>query len=125
LVEALYVAVRVASFELVLAFLEQAQRHQTLSLSALCSSASACRPVARASPIPSSPNISWPPMTTSSPLPHSAAVEAALPLLLKQLKLARFRSHWQPLAEQAEAGLAKRTYRCDGLESWPVPLRPL
>jgi DNA replication protein DnaC len=24
-------------------------------------------------------------------------------LLLKQLKLARFRSHWQPLAEQAEA----------------------
>jgi len=35
LVEALYVAVRVASFELVLAFLEQAQRHQTLPLSAL------------------------------------------------------------------------------------------
>ena len=33
--EALYVAVRVASFELVLAFLEQAQRRQTLSLSAL------------------------------------------------------------------------------------------
>jgi hypothetical protein len=31
----LYVAVRVASFELVLAFLEQAQRHQTLFLSAL------------------------------------------------------------------------------------------
>jgi DNA replication protein DnaC len=30
-------------------------------------------------------------------------MEAALPLLLKQLKLARFRSHWQPLAEQAEA----------------------
>jgi len=30
-------------------------------------------------------------------------VEAALPLLLKQLKLARFRSHWQPLALQAEA----------------------
>jgi DNA replication protein DnaC len=29
-------------------------------------------------------------------------VEAALPLLLKQLKLARFRSHWQPLAQQAE-----------------------
>lgn len=42
-------------------------------------------------------------MTTSSALPRSAAVEAALPLLLKQLKLARFRSHWQPLAEQAEA----------------------
>lgn len=42
-------------------------------------------------------------MTTSSPLPRSAAVEAALPLLLKQLKLARFRSHWQALAEQAEA----------------------
>jgi hypothetical protein len=35
LVEALYVAVRVASFELVLAFLEQAQRRQDLSLSAL------------------------------------------------------------------------------------------
>jgi hypothetical protein len=35
MVEALYVAVRVASFELVLAFLEQAQRRQSLSLSAL------------------------------------------------------------------------------------------
>jgi hypothetical protein len=33
--EALYVAVRVASFELVLAFLEQAHRRQTLSLSGL------------------------------------------------------------------------------------------
>ena len=42
-------------------------------------------------------------MTTSSPVPRPAAVEAALPLLLKQLKLARFRSHWQPLAQQAEA----------------------
>jgi hypothetical protein len=35
MVEALYVAVRVASFELVLPFLEQAQRRQDLSLSAL------------------------------------------------------------------------------------------
>ncbi|MGB7563762.1 MAG: IS21 family transposase [Prochlorococcaceae cyanobacterium] len=35
MVEALYVAVRVASFALVLAFLEQVQRRQTLSLSAL------------------------------------------------------------------------------------------
>ena len=35
MVEALYVAVRVASFELVLAFLEQAQHRQTLSLSGL------------------------------------------------------------------------------------------
>ena len=42
-------------------------------------------------------------MTTSSPVPRSQAVEAALPLLLKQLKLARFRSHWQPLCQQAEA----------------------
>jgi hypothetical protein len=33
--EALYVAVRVASFELVLNLLEQAQRRQSLSLSAL------------------------------------------------------------------------------------------
>jgi hypothetical protein len=33
MVEALYVAVRVASFELVLAFLQQAQQRQTLSLS--------------------------------------------------------------------------------------------
>jgi hypothetical protein len=33
--EALYVAVRVASFELVLTFLQQAQNHKTLSLSAL------------------------------------------------------------------------------------------
>jgi DNA replication protein DnaC len=30
-------------------------------------------------------------------------VEAALPLLLKQLKLARFRSHWQSLSQQAKA----------------------
>jgi hypothetical protein len=30
-------------------------------------------------------------------------VEAALPLLLKQLKLARIPSHWQPLSQQAEA----------------------
>jgi DNA replication protein DnaC len=30
-------------------------------------------------------------------------VDAALPLLLKELKLARFRSHWQPLSAQAEA----------------------
>jgi len=44
-------------------------------------------------------------MTTSSPLPRSQAVEAALPLLPKQLKLARFRSHRQPLAQPAEAGL--------------------
>jgi hypothetical protein len=35
MVEALYVAVRVASFELVLAFLQQAQHRQTLSLSGL------------------------------------------------------------------------------------------
>jgi hypothetical protein len=35
MVEALYVAVRVASFELVLAFLQQAQQRQTLSLSGL------------------------------------------------------------------------------------------
>jgi hypothetical protein len=125
LVEALYVAVRVASFVLVLPFLEQAQRRQDLSLSAL---QQRFRVPPRCPSLPdpaSSLNICWPPMTTSSPLPRSAAVEAALPLLLKQLKLARFRSHWQPLAEQAEAGLAKRTYRCDGLEPGPVPLRPL
>ena len=42
-------------------------------------------------------------MTTSSPVPRSQAVEAALPLLLKQLKLARSRSYWQPLSQQAEA----------------------
>jgi len=33
---------------------------------------------------------------------RSQGVEAALPLLLKQLKLARFRSHLQPLSHQAE-----------------------
>jgi hypothetical protein len=80
------VAVRVASFELVLPFLEQAQRRQALSLSAL-QQRSACRPVARASPIRSSPNTCWPLMTTSSPLPRSAAVEAVLPLLLNSLIL--------------------------------------
>jgi len=42
-------------------------------------------------------------MTTSSPVPRAAAVDAALPLLLKQLKLARFRSHWPSLAQQAES----------------------
>jgi DNA replication protein DnaC len=36
-------------------------------------------------------------------MPRPAAVDAALPLLLKELKLARFRSHWQPLSAQAEA----------------------
>ncbi|NBW63935.1 MAG: IS21 family transposase, partial [Synechococcaceae bacterium WB4_1_0192] len=35
MVEALYVAVRVASFDLVLAFLQQAQQRQTLTLSLL------------------------------------------------------------------------------------------
>jgi len=35
MVEALYVAVRVASFELVLAFLQQAQQRQSLTLSLL------------------------------------------------------------------------------------------
>lgn len=34
--------------------------------------------------------------------PPLSGGEAALPLLLKQLKLCRFRSHWQPLAQQAE-----------------------
>ncbi len=72
--EALYFAVRVASFELVHPYLEQAQHRQDLSLSTLQQ---------------------------------------------------RFRSHWQTLAEQVEAGLAKRTYRCDGLEPGPVPRRPL
>jgi hypothetical protein len=36
-------------------------------------------------------------------MPRPAAVEAALPLLLKQLKFTRFRSHWQSLCQQAEA----------------------
>jgi len=43
-------------------------------------------------------------MTTSfSSIPRAQAVEATLPILLKQLRLARFRSHWQSLASQAEA----------------------
>lgn len=43
-------------------------------------------------------------MTTSLPsVPRAEAVEAALPILLRQLRLARFRSHWQSLASQAEA----------------------
>jgi hypothetical protein len=79
LVEALYVAVRVASFVLVLPFLEQAQRRQDLSLSAL---QQRFRVPPRCPSLPdpaSSLNICWPPMTTSSPLPRSAAVEASLP----------------------------------------------
>ncbi len=55
-------------------------------------------------------------MTTPSPKPRSVAVEAALPLLLKQLKLARFRSHWQPLSQQGEA---------EGWSPGPVPLCPV
>jgi DNA replication protein DnaC len=42
-------------------------------------------------------------MTTSSAQPRPAAVEAVLPVLLKQLKLACFRSHWQSHCQQAEA----------------------
>ena len=102
MVEALYVAARVASFELVLAFLQQAQQRQTLSLS-LLQQRFRVPPRRIALPDPVIPHICWPPMTTSSPVPRSQAVEAALPLLLKQLKLARFRSHWQPLSQQAEA----------------------
>jgi DNA replication protein DnaC len=41
--------------------------------------------------------------TSSSSIPRPQAVEATLPMLLKQLRLARFRSHWQSLAWQAEA----------------------
>jgi DNA replication protein DnaC len=41
--------------------------------------------------------------TSSSSIPRAQAVEATLPMLLKQLRLARFRSHWQSLASQAEA----------------------
>jgi hypothetical protein len=110
LVEVLYVAVRVASFELVLPFLEQAQCRQDLSLSAL------------------QQRFRVPPRCPSLPDPvipqHRLATYDHL-VPLKQLKLARFRSHWQPLAEQAEAGLAMRTDRCDGLEPGPDPLRPL
>ena len=43
-------------------------------------------------------------MTTSfSSVPRPQAVEAALPMLLRQLRLARIRSHWQSIASQAEA----------------------
>ena len=42
-------------------------------------------------------------MTTCSLVPRAEAVEAALPLLLKQLKLGSFRNHWQSLCHQAEA----------------------
>lgn len=43
-------------------------------------------------------------MTTSSlSIPRPQAVEATLPILLKQLRLGRFRSHWQSIASQAEA----------------------
>ena len=43
-------------------------------------------------------------MTTSlSSVPRPQAAEAALPLLLRQLRLARISSHWQSIASQAEA----------------------
>ena len=42
-------------------------------------------------------------MTTSlSSIPRPQAVEAALPILLRQLRLGRIRSHWQSIASQAE-----------------------
>ena len=43
-------------------------------------------------------------MTTSlSAIPRPQAAEAALPILLRQLRLAWIRSHWQSLSSQAEA----------------------
>jgi DNA replication protein DnaC len=43
-------------------------------------------------------------MTTSlSSVPRPQAAEAALPILLRLLRMARMRSHWQSLAAQAEA----------------------
>jgi DNA replication protein DnaC len=42
-------------------------------------------------------------MTTFSSAPPRAAAEAALPMLLRQLKLAWIRSHWQSLSARAEA----------------------
>jgi hypothetical protein len=102
LVEALYVAVRLASFELVLPFLEQAQRRQELSLSAL-QQRFRVRSRCPSLPDPVIPQHLLATYDHLVPLPRSAAVEAALPLQLKQLKLARFRSHWQALAVHAEA----------------------
>lgn len=72
-------------------------------MSQACNSASECRRGAQPYLIKSSPNTYWLPMNSSFPVPRSQAVEAALPLLIKQLKLAGFRSHWQPLSQQAEA----------------------
>jgi DNA replication protein DnaC len=43
-------------------------------------------------------------MTTSlSSVPRPQAAEAALPILLRLLRMARMRSHWQSIASQAEA----------------------
>jgi DNA replication protein DnaC len=36
-------------------------------------------------------------------IPRPQAAEAALPILLRQLRLGRIRSHWQSIASQAEA----------------------
>ena len=42
-------------------------------------------------------------MTTSmSSIPRHQAAEAALPILLRQLRLAWIRCHWQSIASQAE-----------------------
>jgi hypothetical protein len=103
LVEAHYGAVRVASFGLVLPFMEQVQRRQNLSLSALQQRYRVPPRLCRASPLQLSPKTCWPPLSTSPPLRRTEAIEATLPMLLKQFKLARFRSHWHPQGEQPKA----------------------
>ncbi len=81
-----------------------------------CSNASGCRPIAPIRPN-ALINTTCRSMTTSlTSVPRPQAAEAALPVLLRQLRMARMRSHWQSIAAQAEAELAERTSRCDGLE---------
>ena len=68
-----------------------------------CNNASGCRPIARCHRN-ALINTTCRSMTTSlSSVPRPQAAEAALPILLRQLRLARISSHWQSLASQAEA----------------------
>jgi hypothetical protein len=75
--EALYTAMRVASFELVLAFLLQAQQRKTLSLAAL-QQRFRLPPRCSNHPDPVIPHTCWPPMTTSSPRADSKSVPGSL-----------------------------------------------
>ena len=101
MVEALQLGCRLAGYKPVLAWLQKAHHRQGMSLAAL-------QKRFRLPPIaPCMPNAflntTCRSMTTSlSSVPRPQAAEAALPILLRQLRLAWVRTHWQNPASQAE-----------------------